>query len=57
MAKIINAEIKFIFKDNADPKAIYKVTYDDESTESGDGIQGYKHAQELMKELTTETIE
>ena len=55
-SKIVKAEIKFVFTDNGEPKAVVKKKYADGSEIKAEGIQAFEKAQELLEKLIDNPI-
>ena len=55
-SKIVKAEIKFIFSQDAEPKAIIRKRYEDGSVLNAEGIQSFKKAKTLLEDLIDNPI-
>ena len=55
-SKIIKAEIKFIFSNEAEPRAIVKKKYEDGSVLNAEGIQSFEKAKTLLEDLIDNPI-
>ena len=55
-SKIVKAEIKFIFSNEAETKAIVKKRYEDGSVLNAEGIQSFEKAKRLLEDLVDNPI-
>lgn len=55
-SKTVKAEIKFIFSDSAEPKAVVKKRCEDGSVLNAEGIQAFDKAKNLLEDLIDNPI-
>ena len=55
-SKIVKAEIKFIFSQDAEPKARVIKKYEDGSVLNAEGIQSFEKAKRLLEDLVDNPI-
>ena len=55
-SKIVKADLKFIFSNNAEPKARVKINYEDGSVLEAEGIQSFEKAKRRLEDLIDNPI-